>query len=168
MQISLAQLGRASVALSLAVAALSGSSMAVAAQPATSAQTVTFTYTGAAQTWTVPAGVNRATFDVLGAQGGTGAEAPLFSGPGGLGGETIASLPVTAGQVVQVNVGGASANGDSAGCSIGYPMKVSCGGFNGGATSGLGGESAYSSVPGATFKSGVRQGDGQVTITFTV
>jgi len=50
---------------------------------------------------------------------------------GGLGGQTTVTLPVTAGQVVQVNVGGAGANGNSAGCSIGYPMKVSCGGFNG-------------------------------------
>ncbi len=30
----------------------------------------TFAYTGAAQTWTVPAGVTEATFEVYGAQGG--------------------------------------------------------------------------------------------------
>ncbi len=30
----------------------------------------TFSFTGAAQTWTVPAGVTQATFDVFGAQGG--------------------------------------------------------------------------------------------------
>jgi hypothetical protein len=31
----------------------------------------TFTYTGAAQSWTVPEGITQATFDVYGAQGNT-------------------------------------------------------------------------------------------------
>ena len=42
--------------------------MLASAAPA-SATTETFNYTGAAQTWTVPAGVTEATFDLYGAQG---------------------------------------------------------------------------------------------------
>ena len=38
--------------------------------PPGTATTETFNYTGAAQTWTVPAGVTTATFDVYGAEGG--------------------------------------------------------------------------------------------------
>jgi hypothetical protein len=71
-----------------------------------SATTETFNYTGAAQTWTVPAGVTSATFDLYGAQGGTyaiGAE----PGVGGLGGRATATISVTPGDSIQVDVGGA-------------------------------------------------------------
>jgi Glycine rich protein len=78
--------------------------------------TCTFEYTGAAETWTVPAGVTSATFDVY---GGAGAF-PGFGGFGGLGGRATATIAVTAGQVLQVNVGGVGA-------------AASAGGFNGGA-----------------------------------
>src|SRR5689334_15008172 len=57
--------------------------------------TCVFSYTGAAQTFTVPAGIMQATFDVYGAQGG-----------GGLGGRSTAALAVTPGQTFQVIVGG--------------------------------------------------------------
>jgi hypothetical protein len=52
-------------------------------------------------TFTVPAGVTTATFKLLGAQGGS------YPGtaPGGLGGSVTATLSVTPGQVLQVNVG---------------------------------------------------------------
>ena len=68
-------LTKASLSLStrrivLAVSTLVLGMLALAA-PA-SAATVTFNYTGAAQTWTVPAGVRQATFDLYGAQGGGG------------------------------------------------------------------------------------------------
>jgi hypothetical protein len=39
----------------------------------------TFVYTGAAQTWTAPTGVTRATFDAFGAQGAPGAATPSQS-----------------------------------------------------------------------------------------
>ena len=58
----------------LAVSTLVLGMLALAA-PA-SATTETFNYTGAAQTWTVPAGVTEATFDLYGAQGGGEATAP--------------------------------------------------------------------------------------------
>lgn len=63
---------------------------------------VSFGYTGAAQNWVVPAGVNQVQIDARGAQD--------QSNFGGLGGETIANIPVTAGQSVAVLVGGAGAN----------------------------------------------------------
>src|SRR5436853_7690560 len=64
------------------------------------ATTVTFNYTGAAQTWTVPAGVTQATFDVYGAQGGTA------GWPVGKGAQAKATLAVTAGATVTIMVGG--------------------------------------------------------------
>jgi hypothetical protein len=76
------------------------------------ATTCVFAYTGAAQTWTVPAGVTSATFDVFGAQGGDG----------GKGGEVKATLPVTPGETLQIVVGGMGA---ASGCNH-------AGGFNGG------------------------------------
>jgi hypothetical protein len=76
------------------------------------ATTETFNYTGAAQTWTVPAGVTEATFDLYGAQGAQGA------GPGGLGGRATATIPLRPGDSIQVNVGGGA--------------QGALGGFNGG------------------------------------
>jgi Glycine rich protein len=78
--------------------------------------TQTFNYTGAVQTWTVPAGVTSASFDLFGAQGGG------RGGPPGLGGHATATIPVSAGDSIQVNVGGQ-----------GQPVFGSGqGGFNGG------------------------------------
>jgi Glycine rich protein len=91
--------------------------------------TCVFAYTGATQTWTVPAGVTSATFDVLGAQGGA------YSPPaGGQGGEATGVLTLTPGDTVTLLVGGQGATGggfavDSAGGQ---------GGFNGGGNGGIG------------------------------
>jgi hypothetical protein len=87
------------MALAAVVAALS---LAVAVAPE-SADTETFNYTGAAQTWTVPAGVTTATFDLYGAQGGL-----VFGvrGSPGLGGRATATVAVTPADTIQVNVGG--------------------------------------------------------------
>ena len=65
-----------------------------------SGQTVTCTYpfTGAPETWTVPAGVTQATFDLYGAQGA--------GGNGGRGGRVTATLAVTPGAIYQIRVGG--------------------------------------------------------------
>jgi hypothetical protein len=70
----------------------------------------TFSSTGAAQTWVVPAGVTSATFDVAGGQGG---QACLTSAAaiGGLGGQAKATLAVTAGEVMQIRVGSQGGNG---------------------------------------------------------
>jgi hypothetical protein len=69
-----------------------------------SATTETFNFTGAAQTWTVPAGLTEATFDLYGAQGGGIPGDPLFLP--GLGGRATATIAVTPGASIQVNVGG--------------------------------------------------------------
>jgi hypothetical protein len=74
-------------------------------------------------TFTVPGGVTSLTVDTYGAQGGSD---PGVSA-GGLGGHANATLAVTTGQILQVNVGGA---GGAVGSS------VPNGGFNGGGTAG--------------------------------
>jgi hypothetical protein len=85
------------------------------------AVTQTFNFTGAAQTFTVPAGVTQVTVDAFGAQGGQAQDGTA----GGLGGEAMATIAVTPGEVLQVNVGGQPATGNPA-----------PGGFNGGGPSG--------------------------------
>jgi hypothetical protein len=78
----------------------------------------TFNCIGAAQTWTVPNGVTSITVDMYGAEGGRSYSA----GSGivaGLGGRVQATLSVTPGETLQLNVGG---------------FPVSSGGWNGGGT----------------------------------
>ena len=101
---------------------------AVASAPPAGASTITdsFSYTGAAQTWTVPDGVTHAVFEIWGAQGGT----LIGGGAGGKGGHAKADLTVTPNTSVQINVGGAGANTDCA---------ASAGGFNGGGNGAPGG-----------------------------
>ena len=60
--------------------------------------TVTFNYTGAVQTWTVPNCVTQITINLKGGKGG-GAN-------GGNGGQVTGLMTVTPGQVLQINVGG--------------------------------------------------------------
>jgi hypothetical protein len=86
---------------------------------------VTCSYVGTtAQTWTAPAGVTQATFDVFGAQGGSG-----NGQSGGDGGESKALLTVTSGTSFDVVVAGAGEPG-------GYPNPGSLGGFGGGGAGG--------------------------------
>ncbi len=80
----------------------------------------------------MPAGITQATFDVAGAQGGKGA----FDGA--LGAQVVATIPVTPGETIQINVGGKG---------LDKPPKVtSCvlvtntGGWNGGGDGGNNGE----------------------------
>lgn len=86
-----------------------------------SAFTQTFAFTGAPQIFTVPAGVTQVSVDAFGAQGGQAQDGPA----GGLGGRAIATIAVTPGEVLQINVGGQPAAGNPA-----------PGGFNGGGASG--------------------------------
>ncbi len=67
--------------------------------------TQTFNFTGAPQTYTVPANVTAITVDVQGAQGGGSLPSP-GNNPGGLGGRVQTTLSVTPGEVLAVNVGG--------------------------------------------------------------
>ena len=101
--------------------------------------TVTFNYTGSVQTFTVPSCVTSLTIDVRGAQGGTVTNATVSpnSAPGGSGGRVQAVIPVTPGQVLQINVGG---QGMSDGATL--SCVTATGGFNGGGT-GYGGYNSY-------------------------
>ena len=103
--------------LALAAPAAAGLALAAAVIPAglasaattgctTSGSQVTcvFTETGTAQSWTVPAGVTSAGFTLYGAEGGSNGR----HGAGGLGAEVTATLPLTPGTMLQVNVGQAA------------------------------------------------------------
>ena len=92
--------------LSMLLSALVISSAMLALPVGAAADTVTFGYTGAAQTWTVPAGVTSATFDVYGAGGGAFGNATASSG-----GRATATIPVTPRAEIGVKVGGSGFNG---------------------------------------------------------
>ena len=106
--------------------------------------TQTFNFTGAPQTYTVPANVTSITVDVQGAQGGGSLPSPA-NNPGGLGGRVQTTLAVTPGQVLNVYVGGTT--------------TTNSGGWNGGgdgSSSGAGGGGASDiRIGGTTFASRV-------------
>jgi hypothetical protein len=117
------------LASGLALVALSPAARADGdCQPSGSQVVCTFNFTGNAQHWTVPEGVTQATFDVYGAQGGNEPSSRV----GGRGGKASATIAVTPGERLQVNVGGRGSDG-VAGNSAG-----GAGGFNGGAAGGSG------------------------------
>ncbi|WP_344188142.1 IPT/TIG domain-containing protein [Acrocarpospora corrugata] len=95
-------------ALALALAA--GGLIATGPAAQAAATTVTFSYTGGPQTFTVPAGVTSIVVDAFGAQGQAG-PGPVPGGAGGRGGEAKATLAVTPGQELQINVGGTDGYG---------------------------------------------------------
>ncbi len=82
----------------------------------------TFGYTGAPQTFTVPEGVCELTVDAFGAAGGDA----FYGSPGGRGGEVIATVPVTPGDALTIDVGGAGTGGDA---NVRTPAR---GGYGGG------------------------------------
>lgn len=97
--------------------------------------TVTYSYTGAEQSFTVPAGVTQIAVVTTGAGGGTGlADFSEAGGIGGLGTQATATLTVTPGETLYVEVGGPGAAGVDS-------ISGSAGGFNGGGASLLGGGS---------------------------
>jgi gliding motility-associated-like protein len=92
-------------------------------------QTITFNFTGAMQTWTVPPCVNNITVVAAGAKGG--------GSNGGAGARITATLAVTPGQVLNIFVGGMGTQGNFSG------------GFNGGGTGRAStGSATYSSFGG--------------------
>lgn len=88
--------------------------------------TCTFKYTGAAETWTVPHGVRRATFDLYGA-------GAVYSGYGGKGGRVRATLDVAPGATYQILVG--AGNGFNGGGLGGHSNSGEPGGSPGGGAS---------------------------------
>lgn len=74
--------------------------------------TVTFNYTGSAQTWVVPPCVTKVTVTVNGAAGGTGGETSNNSQDiGGDGGSVVGVLNVTTGTTLNIYVGGQGEDG---------------------------------------------------------
>jgi uncharacterized repeat protein (TIGR02543 family) len=96
--------------------------------------TVTFNYTGADQSWTVPSGVTAATFYLFGAGGGGNNRTS-----GGNGGYATGGYSVTAGQVYTIIVGeggGGLASAVVAGLTGKYTKLTYGGGGRGGSTAG--------------------------------
>ncbi|WP_405789629.1 Ig-like domain-containing protein [Streptomyces sp. NBC_01367] len=104
--------------------------------------TCTYTAVGT-DTFTVPEGVSAVTVDVFGAEGGSAAgfvtpNPPNEGAPGGLGGETRAGLAVSAGQNLQITVGGAGSSGSSRRGEYARPGGTGHGAGGGGAHGGGG------------------------------
>jgi uncharacterized protein YjdB len=96
-----------------------------------SAQTITFSYTGTVQSWTVPAGVYSIAIDAQGATGGDGGNG-MYHNHGGYGGRVQCTLSVSPGQIFNLKIGGAGGNG------YGFSCCSYAGGYNGGGNSGSG------------------------------
>jgi hypothetical protein len=112
---------------------------------AAQAATVTFLPTGAEQTFQVPPGVTSVRVAAIGGRGGAG---NLGAAVGGFGALAQATLAVTPGQILYVEVGG-----------NGAPAGVGTGGFNGGGSGGVtssegGGGGGSSDVRGASRVAG--------------
>lgn len=88
--------------------------------PVPGSQSVTFSFTGSAQPWVVPACVTSINFDVRGGKAGNS----HYGGTGGSGGSVTGTLAVTPGQTLYFYVGGAGVNGVS--------NQPAAGGWNGG------------------------------------
>ncbi len=133
-----------SVALaSIMVTALGERAASAAVCSGTTTITCQFTFTGAPETLTVPAGVHQITITAYGAQGGASV------GAGGLGGTAVATIAVTPGDVLQVRVGG-HGNAFNTGAQGGFN-----GGGNGTPSNGGGGGGA-SDVRGGNFSDSSR------------
>lgn len=87
--------------------------------------TTTFNYTGALQTFVVPAGVTSVSIEAYGAQGGSSEG----GAPGGLGGYATGSLSVNGGDVLNIYVGGTGIAAVS--------VNSFTGGYNGGGSGGI-------------------------------
>src|SRR5262245_18453375 len=92
------------VALLLVPLSLEATPALAAPSCSTSGTTVTctFNYSGATETWIVPAGVTSLTVDVY---GGSGGKSIFGSAPGGSGAHLKATLPVSWGDVLELAVG---------------------------------------------------------------
>ncbi|MBE2289990.1 MAG: Ig-like domain-containing protein, partial [Chitinophagaceae bacterium] len=104
---------------------------ALAVNTAAEAQSTTFNYTGSSQTYTATS-TGTLVIDMAGAKGGakfsTGSYAP-YTSDGGNGGRVVCSLAVTAGQVLNIYVGGVGQSPTSF-------LTSAAGGYNGGGNSG--------------------------------
>lgn len=123
-----------------------GALLVLAAPVTGRAVTVNFTAPCSTVDWPVPAGVTSITVDAWGAQGGQGGTA---AATGGLGGHATATIAVTPGETLHVNVGGQGSFGTG-------PASAGCNG--GTAGGGEGGEGVNTFAAGGGGSSDVRQG----------
>ena len=95
-----------------------------------------FLYTGAEQTWAVPAAATSLSFDLVGAKGGEMGAYGSYSDPdlAGLGGRVQGTLTGVAGTTVRVNVGGQGGNGTANSYSAPSPNPATFGGGGASAT----------------------------------
>jgi hypothetical protein len=92
---------------------------------------MTFSFTGAMQTFVVPAGVTQVTIEAFGAQGGAGSNGTSMDpGAGGNGGAVTATIAVAPGDTLSVLVGGRGGDGTDLGGGTS--------GWNGGGPGGTG------------------------------
>jgi hypothetical protein len=134
---------RARFALALAVGGIALLGLPGSAAAATQ---ITFGFTGASQTFTVPDGVSHVAIQALGAQGGAGGIAGGDE-QGALGGEADGTLSVTPGEILSIYVGGRGGPGGAA--TGGWIVLGGPGGFNGG---GAGGQAAIESDGNQTWQ----------------
>nr|WP_276511475.1 Ig-like domain-containing protein [Curtobacterium pusillum] len=122
--------GLLAVTAAITLSGTVGANAAVGPDCADGTCTITFSVTGAPETWTVPAGVTAITATVEGASGGSEVRSAASFypsirypavGAGGTGGAVRGTVPVTAGSTLSVVVGAAGADGlaDAAGGAAG-------------------------------------------------
>lgn len=98
-----------------------------------SSQPITFSYTGAVQSYVVPIGIDRVEFELFGAGGGNGLGFWSYA-KGGTGALVTGSLSVSLGDTLYIFVGGA---GSPSLANWGDPSGTGFGGWNGGGRSTL-------------------------------
>jgi Glycine rich protein/Abnormal spindle-like microcephaly-assoc'd, ASPM-SPD-2-Hydin len=128
----------ARTALFAAIAPIAAICVATPAAYAAAPAPTSFRYTGAEQSYTVPAGVASVRVTAIGAPGGAGGPGPHVPGAaGGLGAQVTGDLAVTPGEVLYVEVGGPGTDGSANGGGLG--------GWNGGALGGrsFGGDGSF-------------------------
>jgi hypothetical protein len=109
---------------------------APAKKAAPQVHTATFGCNGTTESWTVPAGVHQAAFDLYGAAGGARPDSGSGEAQGGKGGRTTATLAVTPGETIVVNVGCQGVGDTDPSCAV--PAGGATGGEAGGGPGGLG------------------------------
>ncbi len=123
-----ARAGLGAIGATLAASALMATSAAAAAPPT---MTETFSSTGAEQSFTVPTGVSSVRVNAIGAAGGQAFGPFGNDGTGGAGADVVGQLPVSAGEVLYVEVAASGFNGGGSG---GEGFEGGFGGSGGGAS----------------------------------
>jgi len=144
----------ARAARSAALVALSAIAVLVAAAPALAGTPQTLTYgEPGSYSWTVPPGIEHVEVTVVGAVGGSAANASCTPGAGG---RVTGTIPVTPGEQLTVDVGGAGGNGGGG--------NGGAGGSNGGAPGGSAGNRTPSGGGGGGGWSGISTTSGPLLV----